>query len=229
MQMWGAKMETIAPGITRVATSKNDNSYLVEGVDGLTVVDAGRAGAADAVLHAAAMLGMGVVRIVLTHAHPDHVQGSAVLRRRTSARVYIHNADAAWLSGGRVPADGRSGAMARRYDGLAAGQWEPVDADDVLADGDVVGGLRVIHTPGHSPGHIALLHEPSRAVLVGDAVFRTGKLGLGPAGFATDPDARAAAVARIPGDLSAVGFGHGEPLIGQEVTDFETWRSRLAR
>ncbi len=139
-------MQVIAPGITRVATSKNDNSYLVEGADGLTVVDAGRAGAADALLHAAAMLGMGVVRIVLTHAHPDHVQGSTVLRRRTSARVYIHNADAAWLSQGRVPADGRSGAMARRYDGLAAGQWTPVDADDVLAGGDVVGGLRVIHT-----------------------------------------------------------------------------------
>lgn len=218
-------MQMIAPGITRVATSKSDNSYLVAGEDGLTVVDAGRVGATRVLLDVAAELGRPIVRIVLTHAHPDHVQGAPTLRERTGAQVLVHKADAGWLAGGRVPVEGRSGAMARRYDGTTAGQWEPCHADDTVADGDVVGGLRVIHTPGHSPGHIVLLHEASRCLLVGDAVFRTGKLSLGPAGFAADPEARAAAVARMPDNLSAVGFGHGEPLTGPELTAFDSWRA----
>ncbi|MEU8393474.1 MBL fold metallo-hydrolase [Micromonospora sp. NPDC048843] len=43
-----------------------------------------------------------------------------------------------------------------------------------LADGDLLdvgGGLRVVHTPGHSPGHVSLLHEPTRLLITGDALF----------------------------------------------------------
>ncbi|WP_189313240.1 MBL fold metallo-hydrolase [Streptomyces brasiliensis] len=56
------------------------------------------------------------------------------------------------------------------------------------------GGLRVIHTPGHSPGHIALLHGPGRTLLMGDAVFHRGGLDLGRAALAAPcaPCARAA-------------------------------------
>ncbi|QUQ64802.1 MBL fold metallo-hydrolase [Kutzneria sp. CA-103260] len=215
----------LALGITRVATSKSENSYLVDGEDGLTVVDAGRAGAVHVLLKAAADVGRPIVRILLTHAHPDHVQGAPALREKTGAQVLVHSADAGWLAKGRVPVEGRSGAMARRYDGSTAGQWTPLHADDTVEDGDVVGGLRVIHTPGHSPGHIVLLHEPTRCLLAGDAVFRTGKLSLGPAGFAADPEAQAAAVARIPDDLNAIGFGHGEPLTGPEMAAFDSWRA----
>ena len=46
--------------------------------------------------------------------------------------------------------------------------------DEVLVDGqllDVAGGLRVLHTPGHSPGHISLLHEPTGVLITGDAIW----------------------------------------------------------
>jgi len=72
--------------------------------------------------------------------------------------------------------------------------WQPFEADAAVSDGDIIdgsGGLRVIHTPGHSPGHIVLLHEPSSTVLVGDAVFNRGKLALGPDTLAADPAAPA--------------------------------------
>jgi len=69
--------------------------------------------------------------------------------------------------------------------------WRPLEPDGVLTDGEYVGGssgLRVIHTPGHTPGHIALLHEPTDTVFVGDAIFNRGtELSLGPAALAADP------------------------------------------
>jgi glyoxylase-like metal-dependent hydrolase (beta-lactamase superfamily II) len=94
-----------------------------------------------------------------------------------------------------------------------------------LEDGDLVGELRVIHTPGHSPGHIALLHEPTGTVLVGDAVFHQAKLSLAPAGFSADPAARSAALRRIPQDVTAVGFGHGNPLTGKDISTFHEFIS----
>jgi glyoxylase-like metal-dependent hydrolase (beta-lactamase superfamily II) len=188
-------------------------------VDGTTLVDAGATKALPGLLRHVA----GVRRIVLTHAHPDHVQAVPALREQTGAQVLIHHADAAWLPLGRVPAEGRSGASARNYDRLPAAQWTPFEADETVSDGDLVGSLRVVHTPGHSPGHVVLLHEPTRALLVGDAVFHQKRLGLGPRAFAADPTAQAGSLARIPSDVSAVGFGHGDPLTEADVDGFRSF------
>jgi glyoxylase-like metal-dependent hydrolase (beta-lactamase superfamily II) len=124
---------------------------------------------------------------------------------------------------------GRSGASARAYDRLARAQWTPFEPDGTVEDGDVIDGLRVIHTPGHSPGHIALLHEPTRTLLAGDAVFNTGRLGLGPAAFAADPAARPAGVGRIPVDVAAVGFGHGAPLSGADLDPFHAFLASVGQ
>lgn len=221
-------MPILVPGILHVPTSRTDNAFLIEGDDGLTLVDVGRSAAVSVLLRALTELGAEPARlrrIVLTHAHPDHVQGVAEMREHTGASILIHSADADWLRAGRVPASGRSGAGARRYDATAAGGWTAVEPSATVEDGELIAGcgLRVIHTPGHSPGHIALLHEPTGAVLVGDAVFHSGKLGYGPATFAAEPDARASAAARIPADVSAVGFGHGAPLTGPDVEAFRAF------
>ncbi len=225
-------MPVLAPGVIQIAISKTGNAFLIDGDDGLTLVDVGSDKAVESLLSAIAESGRNpedLNRIVLTHAHPDHVQGAPALRERTGTRILIHAADAAWLSGGRVPTGGRSSPAARRFDQLPAAHWTPFKPDATLEDGELIagsGGLRVIHTPGHSPGHIALLHESTRTVLVGDAVFHTGKLGYGPATFAADPAARSSGAARIPLDVTAVGFGHGAPLSGPEV---DTFRAFLAR
>jgi glyoxylase-like metal-dependent hydrolase (beta-lactamase superfamily II) len=166
---------------------------------------------------------------VLTHAHPDHVQAVPELRERTGAAVIAHEADATWLTNGRVPTEGGSGLGARSFDRLGAARWTPFEVDAKVVDGDLIdGGLRVIHTPGHSPGHIVLWHEPTGAVFVGDAVFNTGKPGLGPAGFAVEPGARASGAARIPRDVTAVGFGHGSALTGADVQRFREFLRTLS-
>lgn len=215
-------MSLLAPGITEIPAGRA-NAFLIDGDDGRTLVDAGS-------ISVLAELGRKLTdlkRIVLTHAHPDHVQAVAELRERTGATVLAHAADAGWLAKGRVPADGRSGPGARNFDKLGAAHWTPFEPDATVADGELIDGcLRVIHTPGHSPGHIVLRHEPTGAVLVGDAVFRTTKLGFGPAGFASDPAGRERAAARIPQDVTSVGFGHGAALTGAAVDGFAEFLRR---
>lgn len=148
----------LAPGVTRIATSKRDNAFLIDGDDGFTLVDVGWSKAPRILLNAVADLGRkpsDIRRVVLTHAHPDHVQGAAELRRHTGAQILIHAADRAWLEAGRVPAEGRSGAVGRLIDRLPKLHWSPTDPDGTVADRDVVegsGGLRVVHTPATPPG-----------------------------------------------------------------------------
>ena len=225
--------ETLVPGIWRIPTTSRDAAFLVEGEDGLTLVDVGWAKAYRPLLSAVEQLGRkpsDIRRIVLTHAHPDHVQGVARMQELTDARILAHPAEHAWLGAGRVPVHGRSGRAGRIIDRLPKLHWTPFAADDAVTDGQLVeggAGLRVVHTPGHSPGHIALLHEPSGAVLVGDALFNRGELGLGPAALAADPALRADSLRALPPGLSAIGFAHGPALTGSAVDLFHGWLAQL--
>ena len=74
---------------------------------------------------------------------------------------------------GESPAadDNHGWNCARPCTGHALGTDDP---DGTVEDGDTISGLRVIHTPGHTPGHIALLHEPTKTLLTGDAVLHRG-------------------------------------------------------
>lgn len=220
-------MSELAPGITRIPTrGDGDNCFLVAEEDGLTLVDVGWKNAPTVIRQAVEENGGSLAdirRIVITHAHPDHVRGLAELAARTGARVLIHESEAPWLAAGRVPSTGRSGAFGRAIDRLPLLHWQPVTATETVADGALVGSLQVIHTPGHSPGHIVLHHEPSGAILVGDAVFHRGDLSSGRDALAADPALRDASYSRMPRGVSAVGFAHGTPLTGDEVGAFNTW------
>jgi glyoxylase-like metal-dependent hydrolase (beta-lactamase superfamily II) len=219
-------MPELAPGVVRIPTSKRDNAFLVDGEDGLTLVDVGWASAPRQIAAALETLGHALTdirRVVLTHAHPDHVKGAAELKARTGAKVLLHQADAAWLQSGRVPPQGRSGAFGRLIDKAPLLHWAPVTPDILLTGGEEIDGLRVIHTPGHTPGHIALHHEPSNTLLVGDAIFNRGpELTLGPPALAADPELRPGSLARLPTDVTSVGLAHGDPLRGKDLDRYRT-------
>ena len=168
----------LAPGVWRVPTAPRDlvNTFVFVEDDGqVTLVDAGTKRAPKKVMAGLAHIGVApddVTRLLVTHAHPDHVGGLSGLRGRTGATVAVHERDAAYVREGKGPVLDRStlGGRLMRHKGKSA----PTPVDDELVDGqvlDVAGGVRVLHTPGHTPGHIALLHEPSRVLITGDSIW----------------------------------------------------------
>jgi glyoxylase-like metal-dependent hydrolase (beta-lactamase superfamily II) len=168
----------LAPGVWRVATAPRDlvNTFVLRDEDGqVTLVDAGTKRAPKIVVAALEQIGVhvtDVTRILVTHAHGDHVGGLGGLRARTGATVAAHEREAAYLREGRGPVLDRTtlgGRLLRRSPGLT-----PTPVEEELVDGqllDVAGGLRVVHTPGHTPGHVSLLHEPSRLLITGDSIW----------------------------------------------------------
>jgi glyoxylase-like metal-dependent hydrolase (beta-lactamase superfamily II) len=208
----------LAPGVWRIPTAPADliNSFLFADEDGsLTLVDAGLKRADKKLLAALAALGKApqdVERIVLTHAHQDHAGGLAGLQQTTGAEVHAHDRDAVYLQRGKPPqldATRLSGRILNR----ARGGFGKVEVGVTFQDGELLpigGGLRVVHTPGHSPGHVSLLHEPSKVLITGDALFNVRGLRYSPAWFCTDIRLSRETADRL-GDLEydVVAFTHG--------------------
>ncbi|WFE99018.1 MBL fold metallo-hydrolase [Micromonospora sp. WMMD964] len=170
----------LAPNVWRIPTVGRSavNSYaFVDDDGGVTLVDCGLAKASARIVRGLAAIGKvpaDVTRIVLTHAHPDHAGGAAEMARRTGAPVAAHTADVPFAEEGRAPVSDPTVTGGRLFARLNSGRFPAVRVAQPLADGDVLdvgGGLRVVHTPGHSPGHVSLLHEPTRLLITGDALF----------------------------------------------------------
>jgi glyoxylase-like metal-dependent hydrolase (beta-lactamase superfamily II) len=197
----------------------NANSYLVEEEDGtLTLVDAGMEARGKKVLNFIATNlkrdPSAVKTIVITHCHVDHVRGLAALKAATGAKVAVHEADADFVSGkARYPAPG--GAMGLAFRALSPlFKTTPVEPDLRLNEGDAVGRLVVLHTPGHTPGSISLFDRRSKVLFVGDtARFLKGKLEGPPRQFTPRMDQAKASIERLAGlDFEVMLSGHGEPL-----------------
>ncbi len=174
-----APIVLLAPGVYRIPTMGDYiNSFAFLDDDGqVTLVDCGLKRAPGRIV--AALAGIGrhpsdVTRILLTHAHGDHAGGArAMVAETTADGVDVHADDAGYVREGRSApaADSTAGRL------LGRGPMSSFDAVPVLTelvDGqvvDVAGGLRIVHTPGHTPGHVSLLHEASGVLITGDAIF----------------------------------------------------------
>jgi glyoxylase-like metal-dependent hydrolase (beta-lactamase superfamily II) len=155
------------------------NSFAFLEADGsVTLVDCGVSKAPPRIVAALAELGKhpeDVQRIILTHAHPDHAGGAAAMLDSSSVEgVQAHGEDADSLRTGRsAPGDPTSVAY-RIFRRVVSGGFAPVPVTTELSDGDVLevaGGLQVHHTPGHTPGHVSLLHPDTGVLITGDAIF----------------------------------------------------------
>jgi glyoxylase-like metal-dependent hydrolase (beta-lactamase superfamily II) len=135
--------------------------------------------------------------------------------RAFDAPLACHEADAD-AAAGRVPM--RPNNWILRFGQLALG-GPPCPVDRVLRDGDEVRGLRVVHTPGHTPGHIAFFRESDGLLLAGDVLSNvnalTGKPGLCEPfrPFSVDPALNRRSVPTLVAlQPKVVCFGHGPPL-----------------
>lgn len=212
----------IVPGLYRIPTAPWDllNSYAIVEADGrVTLVDAGLKRSARRIATALRSIGSApseVTRIVMTHAHPDHAGGLAALERDTGAPVAAHADDAAALRAGRTPGRDQATFGGRLMDRMPGGGFAPADVAEELVDGqvlDIGGGLEVVHTPGHSPGHVSLLHLDSRTLITGDAIFNVLGLRWPPASLCTNVRLTKESATRLAElEYTTAAFTHGPEI-----------------
>jgi glyoxylase-like metal-dependent hydrolase (beta-lactamase superfamily II) len=170
----------LAPGVWRIPLLGDFvNGFILRDDDGqVTLIDMGVKQSGPKVMAALASIGSGpsdVTRLLLTHAHPDHAGGAAHVAEATGRDFGIHEDDAQYAEAGESPPRDQSFLVARfmtRFMGSNA--FPAVTVGERLTDGqvlEVAGGLEVVHTPGHSPGHVAYLHRSSGVLITGDSIF----------------------------------------------------------
>ena len=106
---------------------------------------------------------------------------------------------------------------------MPEGGFEKISVTRGLVDGEVLplgGGLKIIHTPGHTPGHISLLHLPSQTLITGDSVFNFGfKIAWSLSAFCTNfNESKRTAERFLDLDFGPVAFTHG-PHIANKGKD----------
>jgi len=151
------------------------NCFLVREDDGLTLIDTSFAGSAPGIRKAARTLGAPIRRIVLTHAHIDHV-GSAddLVRELPGIDFFVGQRESRLLTRDFSLDAGETGKKLLGFPGVKS---RPAF---LLNDGDRVGSLQAVFSPGHTPGHMAYLDVRDGSLIAGDAF--TTQMGLIAAG-----------------------------------------------
>ena len=148
------------------------HAYFVAEDDGLTLIDTGLPGDAPRYLAHAGALGAPIRRLVLTHAHGDHVGSLDALHAALpDAEVIASARDARFLRGERgldpdEPQTPLRGSITTIKTALTR----------TVVAGDRIGSLEVVPTPGHTPGHMALLDTRDGTLIAGDAFMAVGGL-----------------------------------------------------
>jgi len=213
----------LVPGITA-------NPYLIVDSDGVTLIDAGLPGSDRKILQALADLGhapQGLKRILITHADFDHVGGLAALKAATAARVYASRIEAEAISVGHASRPLKpSNFLLKMIFAVTAFLVKPtpVRVDELLSDGQVLpvlGGLRVVETVGHTPGHVSFFAPSAGVLFVGDSLVSEESGLRGSRGANTWDQAKADESVRKQAVLGArlVCPGHGA-VVGEAAGKF---------
>ncbi|MEZ4901584.1 MAG: MBL fold metallo-hydrolase [Spirosomataceae bacterium] len=113
--------------------------------------------------------GLKITALLQTHAHLDHVFGSAFVKRKFGVKMYMHKKELPILT-----------SVESRCKLWGIDGYEPVEADEWIEEGDIItfgsSFLEVVFVPGHAPGHVAFINHPQKFVIGGDVLFR-GSIG----------------------------------------------------
>jgi glyoxylase-like metal-dependent hydrolase (beta-lactamase superfamily II) len=180
----------------------------------LTLIDCGLAGSARSIRRAVAALGRSMdelTRVICTHGHPDHA-GSARELARSGVPILMHDADARGLRtcwGDLIRRPSRS----RLFAAMTPDPEEVVP----MRDGEilpVLGGLEVIHTPGHTPGSVCLYAARDRMLFVGDMLQApSGRVTFANGVCSDDLATARRQVRRLASlDVKTIVFSHYPPL-----------------
>lgn len=199
------------------------NCYLWQWEEGATLIDTGFPKDAHIILETLRRNGYPlhtIKRIIVTHVDLDHTGGLAAIKRATQAPVACHAVERQYMiqPSRRQPAAWYIRPAYWLLTGMPGYQFRPAMPDELLVDGQTLPeGFTVIHTPGHTPGHICLLHKEKRLLITGDVLSNRGNK-LRSAHFLYTPDMNNAlrSVWRLlkkhGEDFDIMAFGHGPPI-----------------
>lgn len=221
-------MLRIADGIYSVQGLLMGRVYVIESSDGLTIIDTSLSnslGKIEKDLQSQGHQLNEVKRILITHAHPDHIGSVGALHKATGATVYAHRRDAPTVRGESPmvppkPEDLQGVARMMVAMMRRPPKMETARVDRELQEGDtldeVMPGLRVVDTPGHSPGHVGFWLPQKRLLFGGDVTMRIlGRLRLPIAAFTTDmAEAKRSVRKVVDMNVDILCLGHGQPIIG---------------
>lgn len=199
-------------------TAYLNTSLIVDPAQGPALVDTGLPGQLDAIAAAIAEAGVEVAdlkRVILTHQDIDHIGSLHDVVQASGARVLASAVETPFIDGRELPRFARPEILAQRPEARAfAERFQPTPVDERLEDGarlDLAGGVRVVFTPGHTPGHMCLYLERSKVLIAGDALTANEGQLMGPNPAAT-PDMKTASqsVAKLAElNVSAIICYHG--------------------
>ncbi|MDN3584566.1 MBL fold metallo-hydrolase [Mucilaginibacter flavus] len=199
------------------------NAFIIED-NGLILVDTGLPGKKEQLFNEVRRLGFHpshIKSIIITHLHTDHTGNASEIKNQLDIPIFAHVADAELIERG----------ISARATNLTPGfiNWmiyhlvikknpqiiEPVVVDEKLIDNDLLpfaGGIRIIHSPGHSAGHIALLLE-NRGILIGGDICSNvfNKLDYTPL-YEDIETGRQSILKAASFSFDKAVFGHGSPL-----------------
>jgi glyoxylase-like metal-dependent hydrolase (beta-lactamase superfamily II) len=195
------------------------NCYLVEEEDGLTLIDAALGFCTKGILKAADTIGKPITKIILTHAHEDHVGAlDSIKETIPDVPVYISQRDHRLMNGDR--------SLDQHEDQTPIKGGVPKNlktrATVLLKEGDQIGSLTAIETPGHTPGSMSFLDSRTKTLIAGDGFQTRGGIAVAgdmkpwfpfPAfGTWSKQTALASAKKLIGYEPTLLAVGHGEML-----------------
>jgi glyoxylase-like metal-dependent hydrolase (beta-lactamase superfamily II) len=169
------------------------NAFVLVRGNEIAVVDTGIEGTAEMIGETITGAGLGwdaVGHLILTHYHQDHAGSMGdVLAAAANATAYAGEADISQL---------------------------PVQTVQAVGDGDEVFGLQIIHTPGHTAGHICVLDPVGSLLIAGDALTnQEGTLALASPEFTANMEEAIASVQKLAAlQFETLVVGHGEEIAG---------------
>ena len=171
----------LSPGVYSLGVDKGfaSHAFLIDDGTALTLIDTLFDADARVILEQIRAIGRRVSdlkHIVLTHAHRSHLGGLAALKRMSGATIYCHAWEADIIAGERasqqvswIPQDPLITYHFQIGNNLNVSKHTPCKTDQFVVDGDTIGPLTVLHTPGHTPGHLAFWLPAPRILFCGDA------------------------------------------------------------